>query len=89
VIVPPEDRTPTRPARAGAGSGTIWRLLEENERLRKQLSRSAIHLEILVGRMNGCNDQALEEGRPPTHELVDEGYSFVREAKAALDGQFE
>lgn len=47
------------------------------------LETAAIRLGILADRMEGCNDTAREEGRKPTHELLDEARMFEREAREA------
>lgn len=44
---------------------------------------AAIRLGILADRMEGCNDAAREEGRKPTHELLDEARMFEQEAREA------
>ncbi|HWL39403.1 MAG TPA: hypothetical protein VNO75_04120 [Gemmatimonadaceae bacterium] len=49
------------------------------------LKLAAVRLGILRDRMEGCNDQAREEGREPTHELVDEASAFVYEARVAAE----
>jgi hypothetical protein len=59
------------------------RLRAEVVRLRNQLKLAAIRLGILADRMDGCNAQAEEEGRAPTHELLDEARDFERLARAA------
>lgn len=50
---------------------------------RRALEVAAIRLGILADRMEGCNEQAREEGRAPTHELLAEARMFEHEAREA------
>lgn len=52
-------------------------------RNQEALRLAAIRLGILADRMEGCNETAREEGRKPTHELMDEARMFEREAREA------
>lgn len=58
------------------------RRIEQND-LKRALKLAAIRLGILADRLEGCNDQAREEGRRPTHELLSEARAFETEAREA------
>lgn len=49
------------------------------------LRQAAIRLGILADRMEGCNAEAIEDGRFPTHELLTEARMFEDEARKAAD----
>lgn len=51
--------------------------------LQRALELAAIRLGILADRMEGCNDVARQENRPPTHELLSEARAFETEAREA------
>lgn len=55
--------------------------------IQKALRIAAIRIGILVDRMEGCNETAREEGRSPTHELLDEARMFEHEAREAAGMQ--
>lgn len=60
-------------------------ILPAIKRQREELQFAAIRLGILVDRMEGCNAEAEEKGRPPTHELLDEAREFENLARRAVD----
>lgn len=82
-----EDEHYGTPKRAVANVKLVRRVMaaERSEvvRLERELATAAIRLEILADRMEGCNATAEEEGRKPTHELLDEARSFVSETRKA------
>lgn len=51
--------------------------------VQRALELAAIRLGILADRMEGCNADATEDGRPITHALLDEARMFEDEAREA------
>lgn len=57
--------------------------MADEKQLLRALELAAIRLGILADRMEGCNDEAVKDGRFPVHELLSEARMFELEARTA------